>query len=232
MTASSSRPVLLLHGFGSSTEALWRKAGWIEDLETAGRTVIGIDLPGHGTETDNPDRDPVDVLLKQAAAHGSADAVGFSAGSWAVLSAAAERPELFDRIAVLGAGDMVLTQAMHTPAMQQPMVDLLRSGADAPDNPMAAPILALIAEAGNDRNAAADFLAADKRFPALEDLARITASTLVVEGTADAAGPSTLVAQTIPHSERLIIDGAGHFELPVTVEAKTSVIAFINGEAR
>lgn len=232
MTASSSRPVLLLHGFGSSTEALWRKAGWIEDLETAGRTVIGIDLPGHGTEKDNPNRDAADLLLEQAAAHGSADAVGFSAGSWALLAAAAERPELFDRIAVLGAGDLVLTGGMHTPAMQQPMIDLLRSGADAPGNPMAAPILALIAEAGNDRNAAADFLAADKRFPALEDLARITAPTLVVEGSADAAGPSTLVAEAIPHSERLVIDAADHFELPATTKAKTSVIAFINQETR
>jgi len=78
----------------------------------------------------------------------------------------------------------------------------------------------------------ADFLAADKRFPTLEDLARITASTLLVDGGADPAGPSELVAQTIPHSERLVVDGADHFAIPVRAECRTAVISFLNGENR
>ena len=235
MTVSHSsydRPVILIHGFGSSTDSLWRKAGWIEGLEAAGRVVIGVDLPGHGAEKDNLHRDPADLLLEQAAKHGSVDAVGFSAGSWALLAAAAERPELFDRVAVLGAADLVLTQGLHTPAMQQPMIDALRSAEEPKDNPMATAVLAMIAEAGNDRNATADYLAADKRFPSLEDLARIMATTLVVEGSMDQAGPSDVVAQAIPHSERLVIEGAGHFEIPADAQCRTTVTSFINGEDR
>jgi pimeloyl-ACP methyl ester carboxylesterase len=232
MTAShsSDRPVILIHGIGSSTESLWRKAGWIEGLEAAGRVVVGVDLPGHGTEKDSPYRDPADLLLEQAAKHGSVDAVGFSIGSWALLAAAAERPELFDRVAVLGAGDMVLTRGLHTPAMQRPMIDALRSTEEPKDNPMATAILALLADAGNDRNAAADFLAADKRFPSLEDLRRITATTLVVEGSKDEAGPSEVVARTIPHSERLMIEGANHFAIPADAKCRTSVISFLSRE--
>ena len=233
MTAShpSSRPVLLIHGFGQTTEVLWRRAGWIRDLEAADRTVIGIDLPGHGTESDDPDRDPADLILEQAAKHGSVDAVGFSIGAWALLAAAAERPELFHRIAVIGAGDMVLTQALHTPESQQPMIDVLRAAEAPKDNPMATGLLAQLAAAGNDRHAAADFLTADKRFPSLEELARITAPTLTVEGTADPVGPSELVAQTIPNSERLLIEGgADHFGLPLAAEVKSAVLPFINQE--
>jgi pimeloyl-ACP methyl ester carboxylesterase len=230
--SSSDRPVILIHGFGSSTDALWRKAGWIDALEAGGREVIGVDLPGHGAQRDNPHRDPADLLLEQAATHGTADAVGFSVGAWALLAAAAEQPARFSRIAVLGAADLVLTQGLHTPAMQQPVIDVLRSAGEPTGNPMAAAILAMIAEAGNDPNAAADFLAADKRFPALEDLARITAATLVVEGGNDEAGPSELIAQAIPHSERLVVEGAGHFAIPADAQCQTSVIAFLSREDR
>lgn len=229
--SSSNRPVLLIHGFGSSTDSLWGKAGWLDALEAEGRVVIGVDLPGHGTETGKPFRDPADLLIEQAAKHGSVDAVGFSAGSWALLVAASERPELFTRIAVLGAGDMVLTQELHTPAMQQPMIDALRSAEEPKDDPMATAILGLLAQAGNERSAAADYLAAQKRFPSLQDLAHITATTLVVEGSQDEAGPSELVAKTIPHSERLRIEGPNHFALPVDERSRTSVISFLNRTA-
>ena len=229
---SSGRPVLLVHGFGSSTDSQWRQTGWVGDLEAAGRTVIGVDLPGHGASKDLTDRDAADLLLDEAAQHGSVDAVGFSAGSWALLAAASERPELFDRIAVLGAGDRILTDGMHTAAMQRPMVDALRTTEEPTDNPMVTMILAMITAAGNDRDAVADFLAADKRFPTLADLARITAATLLVEGSADPVGPSELLARTIPHAERLVLDGADHFEIPIRTECRTAVTSFLNRENR
>jgi len=217
-----------VHGFGSSTDALWRNGGWIDDLEASGRTVIGVDLPGHGASRDVVDRDVADIVIDVAARHGSADAIGFSAGAWSLLGAAGERPGLFERIAVLGAGDMILTQGLHAAAMQQPMVEILRSSAEPTDNPHATEILAQIEKAGNDRGAVADFLVQDKRFPTLDDLGQITAWTLVVEGGADLAGPSELVRQTIPNSERLTVDGAGHFELPTLAECRSAVTTFIN----
>jgi len=68
MTASQSpsRPVVLIHGFGMTTEALWRDGGRIDTLEAAGRVVIGIDLPGHGVSKHIVDRDPADLLLDEA----------------------------------------------------------------------------------------------------------------------------------------------------------------------
>jgi hypothetical protein len=42
------RPVLLLHGFSSSTKLNWQDTGWLAALLEAGRRVITVDLPGHG----------------------------------------------------------------------------------------------------------------------------------------------------------------------------------------
>ena len=41
-------PVVLLHGFATSTERTWREPGWFDLLKDARRRAIGIDLLGHG----------------------------------------------------------------------------------------------------------------------------------------------------------------------------------------
>jgi pimeloyl-ACP methyl ester carboxylesterase len=110
---SSERPVILINGVASNFESLWRRGGWVDKLEAAGRTVIGVDLPGHGTSKDAVGRDAADLILDEADKHGSVDAIGFSVGAWALLLAASEQPTLFERIAVLGAADMVLTAGLH-----------------------------------------------------------------------------------------------------------------------
>src|SRR5882757_5181647 len=222
--SSVNRPVILIHGAGSTTETQWRKAGWIDDLEASGRVVIGLDLPGHGAARDLTDHDAVDLLTEEATKHGSVDAIGYSAGALALLIAAAEQPSLFHRIAVLGFGDRILTQSTYASDLQQAMLQVLRSAEEAKDDPMAALLFAVIAEAGNDRDAVAAYLAAEKRFPTLEDLSRITAATLAVDGSGDPAGPPELVARTIPNSDRLTIAGAGHFDITTNAECRTTVI--------
>jgi len=229
---SSERPVILIHGIATNTDALWRKTGWVERLEASGRKVIGVDLPGHGTSKDAVDRDAADLVLEEVAKHGSVDAIGFSAGAWALLLAASEQPAAFERIAILGAADMVLTGGMQAEAMQRPLIEALRSTAEPTDNPMAMMIRAMIADAGNDRDSVADYLAASKRFATVEGLAGITAATLIIEGGSDAAGPSDLVLQAIPNSERVVIDGADHFEIPTNARCESVVESFVNGSSR
>ena len=45
----SAPPVLLLHGFGTTAATTWGENGWIDLLTDSGRTVIAVDLLGHGT---------------------------------------------------------------------------------------------------------------------------------------------------------------------------------------
>src|SRR5882762_8516440 len=102
-SAARERPVILINGMGSNFDSLWRRNGWVEQLEAAGRTVIGVDLPGHGSSKDAVGRDAADLILDEAAKFSSVDAIGFSAGAWALLLAASEQQDLFERIAVLAA---------------------------------------------------------------------------------------------------------------------------------
>src|SRR3981081_2239233 len=112
-SAARGRPVILINGMGSNFDSLWRRNGWVDKLAAAGRTAIGVDLPGHGASKDAVGRDAADLILDEAAKHGSVDAIGFSAGAWALLLAASEQPTLFERIAVLGAADMGMNAGGH-----------------------------------------------------------------------------------------------------------------------
>ncbi|WP_104191702.1 alpha/beta fold hydrolase [Cryobacterium sp. Y82] len=111
-------PVLLVHGFASSTALNWEATGWVQGLNNAGRRVLTIDLPGHGEshaplETDAyaPSRLRAAVLEVLALAGArtretgnpasGVDLVGYSLGSRLVWELVAERPDLFNR-AVLG----------------------------------------------------------------------------------------------------------------------------------
>src|SRR3979411_2504102 len=212
-SSAPARPVILINGMGSNFDSLWRRNGWVDKLAAAGRTVIGVDLPGHGTSKDAVGRDAADLILDEAAKHGSIDAIAFSAGAWALLLAASEQPNLFERIAVLAAADAVLTSGMHTAAMNQPLIEGVRSS-EPTDNPMATLLRGVIADAGNDPAAIADYLSASKRFVTVEGLGSVQADALVIDGSADGAGQSELVARTIPKAARVTLDGADHFDIP------------------
>ena len=229
VSAALGRPVILINGMGSNFDSLWRRNGWVDKLEEAGRAVIGVDLPGHGANQDAAERDAADLLLDEAAKHGSVDAIGFSAGAWALLLAASERPDLFERIAVLAAADAVMTGGMHSAAMNQPLIDALRSS-EPTDNPMVTFLRAVIADAGNDPASVADYLAADKRFVTVEGLSLITANALVIDGSADGAGQSALVATTIPKAEHVTLDGADHFEIPTLAKCLDVAVSFITND--
>ena len=47
-TDAGLRPVLLIHGFSSSSKLNWEDTGWLAAFLEAGRRVITVDLPGHG----------------------------------------------------------------------------------------------------------------------------------------------------------------------------------------
>ncbi|MFE1961577.1 alpha/beta fold hydrolase [Streptomyces sp. NPDC059479] len=228
INTSPDRPVILISGIASNFETQWRRSGWVDRLEAAGRTVIGVDLPGHGTNTDAVGRDAADLILEEAAKHGSVDAIGFSAGAWALLLSASEQPTLFERIAVLGAADAVLTGGLHHESTQQPVVEGLRSAEAPTGNPMLSLLRSIIADAGNDREAVAGHLASSHRFVTLEGLGAIKAAVLVVEGGADMAGPSDLVAEKVPNATRFTVDGADHFDIPADQQCLEEVETFIN----
>ncbi len=117
-TDAGLRPVLLLHGFSSSSRLNWQDTGWLAALLEAGRRVITVDLPGHGRsgapedmDSYSPSRIRADLLqvafdagarpLRDGDPVSGLDVVGYSLGSRLAWEFGATQPELVHRL-VLG----------------------------------------------------------------------------------------------------------------------------------
>lgn len=112
------RPVLLLHGFSSSSKLNWHDTGWVAALLEAGRRVITVDLPGHGRsgapedmDSYSPSRIRADLLqiafdagvrpLRNGDPTSGVDVVGYSLGARLAWEFGATQPEIVHRL-VLG----------------------------------------------------------------------------------------------------------------------------------
>ncbi len=121
LAAVPAPPVLLLHGFGSSSRQNWVDTGWVRFLNDAGRNVIMMDLPAHGESAAPtgagayvPSRIRADILqvladeqvrpLREGAPTSGVDVVGYSLGSRLAWEFGATQPELVRRMVLGGPG--------------------------------------------------------------------------------------------------------------------------------
>ncbi|WP_142061988.1 alpha/beta fold hydrolase [Pseudarthrobacter sp. B4EP4b] len=156
------RPVLLLHGFSSSSKLNWEDTGWLAALLDAGRRVIVVDLPGHGRSGAPEDRDSyspsrirADLLqvafdagvrpLQAGDPASGLDVVGYSLGSRLAWEFAATQPEIVHRIVLGGPNtadplaefDLVAAQdylADGTPIADESTARLLKMALLLPSN--------------------------------------------------------------------------------------------------
>ncbi|WP_028264705.1 alpha/beta fold hydrolase [Arthrobacter sp. MA-N2] len=170
-TDAGLRPVLLLHGFSSSSKLNWGDTGWISTLRSAGRRVITIDLPGHGRSASPEDLDSytpsrIRADLLQIVADAGArpvrdgdpssglDVVGYSLGSRLAWEFGATQPELVHRLVLggpnkedpLASFDLVAAQrylADGTPIEDASTAGLLKMAQLLPSNDLFA-LLSLI----------------------------------------------------------------------------------------
>ncbi len=206
-------PVVLVHGFGTSHAATWVGNGWTALLEDAGRTVVGIDLPGHGSASKPHDPEAYRDLEAQVLAQlpdEPVDAVGFSYGARTLLVLAARHPDRFHRLVVAGVGARLFES---DPARSEALVEAVRTG-EAPH-----PLLAYFArlpEADNaDREALAAFLQRpDGRPLDAADLAGVSVPVLVVLGDRDEAGPADPLLEALPDARLVTLRGVDHFATP------------------
>ena len=100
-------PVVLLHGFATSTERTWREPGWFDLLKDARRRVFGIDLLGHG-EADKPTDpaayDDLATPVIEQFPELPADVIGYSLGARTALQIAMEHPERVNRLVLAAVG--------------------------------------------------------------------------------------------------------------------------------
>jgi pimeloyl-ACP methyl ester carboxylesterase len=161
-TDAGLRPVLLIHGFSSSSKLNWEDTGWLAALLEAGRRVITVDLPGHGRsgapedlDSYSPSRIRADLLQIAFDAgvrpvHGGdptsgVDVVGYSLGSRLAWEFGATQPELVHRLVLGGPNiadplaefDLIAAQrylADGTPIGDQSTAGLLKMAMLLPSN--------------------------------------------------------------------------------------------------
>jgi len=156
------RPVLLLHGFSSSSKLNWEDSGWLAALLEAGRRVITVDLPGHGRsgapedmDSYSPSRIRADLLqivfdagarpLRDGDPASGLDVIGYSLGSRLAWEFGATQHELVHRLVLGGPNvadpladfDLIAAQrylADGTPIADESTAGLLKMAMLLPSN--------------------------------------------------------------------------------------------------
>ncbi|MGA0878757.1 MAG: alpha/beta fold hydrolase [Ilumatobacteraceae bacterium] len=210
-------PVVLVHGWGGSYVSTWRASGFADLLEDAGRTVVGVDLLGHGTAPKPHDPEAYSDLTSrvlEAAPDSPCDFVGFSLGAMTVLQLAIDHPERVHRLILAGIGRNVL-EAENDEAHRR-LVQALEGDSASDDDPSAGDNIARLFvqyadQPGNDR-AALTAVMKRRRAPfAPDELARVTCPVLVVIGDHDFAGPGEPLARALPNARLVTLRKVDHF---------------------
>jgi len=191
-------PIVLLHGLATSARRTWVETGWVDLLADAGRTVIAVDLPGHGGAPLLEDWSTLEDVVADQLPDGPLDAVGFSLGARVLLVLASRRPDRFGRLVLAGAGANLFRQ---------------REEGAIPDQ-IGRHFAGLAESSGTDPAAVEALLARPQ--PRLDDdeLRAITADTLVVMGTDDFAGPADPLVQRLSTVRLVELRGVDHFATP------------------
>jgi pimeloyl-ACP methyl ester carboxylesterase len=221
-------PVLLVHGFASSAEHNWRQPGWIDLLEEGGRETIAVDLLGHGNSprpTSPADYDSVESrVAEQIAGYEQVDAIGFSAGSHVLMRLASEHPERFNRIALLGVGEKVISGEGDS----SEIISALEGEPDPESGGQGVVFRRLADAARNDRTALVAFLRRSQDRLTAGDLAKVTCPVLVVIGDQDPYGPGEGLAAAFPDAELITLRGVDHFGTPNDVRCMEAVLSFLD----
>ena len=221
--------VALVHGFGTSFEATWVGNGWAALLADAGRTVIGVDLLGHGTAekpTDPDDYRNLEQWVLDVLPPEPVDGIGFSMGAQVLLWLAAHHPDRFGRLVVSGIGRNLFESDV---GWRPKMVEAVRTGVAV--TPELRYFAQLPESPGADRTALVAFLERpDRREFTSELLAAVTLPVLVVIGGADLAGPADPLVDALPDATLVVLPGVDHFATPKNFGFIEAALDFIGAQ--
>jgi len=204
-------PVVLVHGWGGSFESTWRSSGFVDLLQDAGRTVIGIDLLGHGSAPKPHDPEAYADLtarIRERLPREPVDAVGFSLGALTLLRLAVDHPGHLSKLVLAGIGRNAIEATDR--ASHQRLIEALEGSPSEEDN-LSRLFVQYADQPGNDR-AALTAVMKRERSPFTDDeLGRVSCPTLVVIGDRDFAGPGEPLSSRITGSRLVTLRGVDHF---------------------
>jgi pimeloyl-ACP methyl ester carboxylesterase len=216
LTSVKSESVVLVHGWGGSFEATWQRSGFSTLLEDGGKSVIGVDLLGHGTAPKPHDPDAYADLtdrVAEALPDEPVAAIGFSLGAITLLRLAISHPHRFERLVLAGIGRNIFERDQRRTEFIVDGLQALIDGADPSTLDQSARHFAQYAQQpGNDLRA---LLAVLQRPAGTEidanRLAAVTCPVLVVIGADDFAFPADELTAGFPDGRCVVLPKTDHF---------------------
>lgn len=213
---AEAEPVLLIHGFASSSYANWVAPGWFETLTEAGYRVIAIDNRGHGFSDKSyalADYGP-ELMADDAAAlleHlniGRAHIMGYSMGARNSAYLALRHAEKAQSLIFGGLGAGMVSGAGDWQPVREA---LLAKSLDDVKTVRGRMFRKFAEHTKSDLEALAACVIASKKELREEQIRQISAPALVAVGDKDEIGgaPGPLAA-LLPRGEALVIPGRDH----------------------
>lgn len=208
--------VVLVHGWGGSFESTWQSNGFTALLADGGKSVIGVDLLGHG-EAPKPHQPEAYADLTERIVDALPDepvaAIGFSLGAITLMRTAVEHPQRFERLVLAGIGTNVLTPEHEGAQIIADGLQALIDGADPSSLPQAARHFAQYAQQpGNDLRALHAVMTRPRGSVIDESALRaVTCPVLVVVGDQDFVYPGDDLAAAFPDGRCVTLPKTDHF---------------------
>ncbi|MBL3701014.1 alpha/beta fold hydrolase [Leucobacter luti] len=227
--ASAAPPIVLLHGFAASADEDFVTPGWVDTLRTAGRTVIAVDLPGHGASPaiERPEdaitSAVLDAILDAAATvapTGPLDVIGYSLGARLAWDLPGRSPRV-RRLVLGGASPFEPFAAIEPAALTSAL-----AGA-APTSPLVGMMAGMISAPGRDTASLAQLIPGLASEPFTPQNSAPGVPTLLVAGSTDqmTQGIEALLAE-LPHGSLTHVPG-DHRDALDSAEFRSAALEFL-----
>ena len=206
-------PVVLVHGWGGSFESTWQANGFAELLRDAGRTVVGVDLLGHGSAPKPHDPAAYDDLttrVVEALPESAVDAIGFSLGAITLLRLAMAQPRRITKLVLAGIGESLFA----TDDSRNLRIVAALEGHGDPDDNLARMFVQYASRPDNDILALTAVMKRGRFAVVPEMLSTVTCPTLVVIGDRDFSGPGQPLVDALPSATLRTLRNVDHFATP------------------
>lgn len=231
--AGDGDPVLLIHGFASSSQVNWKDTGWVKTLVAAGHRVITIDNRGHGQSEKLYDPSQYTATLMAEDARrlldhlgiARADVMGYSMGARITAFLTLAHPERVRRAVFGGLASRMITGFSNS---EEIAGGLEAQSVDDVTDPAARAFRIFAEMTRSDLKALAACMKSSRMRIKPEALAKITVPVLIVAGDKDdTAGDIQTLVDVIPGSRGVSLPGRNHMNAVGDRGYKEAVVGFL-----
>ena len=227
------KPIVAVHGFGSSGAVNWLATGWVETLTKAGYQVITLDNRGHGASEKSYDPDVYgapdmarDVVnLIDHLGFEKVALIGYSMGARISAFVCINAPE---RVACAIFGGLGANMPTPTLDSEEIIAALNATSLSEVTHPVGRQFRIFADHTKSDRKALAACMGGSRTRVSVRDLETIAVPVLVAVGSEDeTGGPAQPLADMLPQGEALVIERRDHMRATGDPQFKRGALEFL-----